>query len=136
MRRYRHPLVLWIVIAFHVSTLAASFAAESPIDCHGSGISQGLDLIDLSRPEILLKTGLFDCLRNLTNSPLNLKSVVQPTSGSSLKNHPKNTACSSHDGEEDFHFFPSRFIHYRSLRLWIGSFRSSHLLEVIAETQA
>lgn len=117
MRRYRHPLVLWLVIAIHVGTVVASFAPESSIDCHGSAISQGLDLVDFSRPEIMLKTGLFDCLRNLTNSPSNLKNVVSPTSGSALKNHPKITARCRQYGEDDFLFSPSRFIHNCSLRL-------------------
>lgn len=117
MRRYRHPLVLWLVIAIQVSTFTASFTPESPLDCHVPAISQGLDLIDLVQPEVILKTGQFHWLENLTNSPLNLKNDVQPTSGSSLKNHPKNTASCSYDGGDDFPFFPSRFIQNRSLRL-------------------
>jgi hypothetical protein len=105
------------VIAIQVSLFTASFAAESPLDCHVPAISQSLDLIELIRPEVMLRTGQFDWRENLTNSPLNFKNDVQPISGSSLKNYPKNTASCSHDGEDDFPFFPSRFIQNRSLRL-------------------
>ena len=117
MKRYRHPLLLWLGITIHVITFAASIAAEPPIDYHVPAISQSFDLINLSRPEVMLRTGLFDWLGDLTNSPSNLKNVVESISGSALKNHPKITACCRQYGEDDFLFFPSRFIHNCSLRL-------------------